>query len=57
MSMYTLCTAMMALSVVFFGSYSGIVEQYLGYTAFFMSIFVMNLVLIVFTYQWMSRDV
>ncbi|MCL9683644.1 MFS transporter [Legionella maioricensis] len=52
MSMYTICTAIMALSYVFFGALSGLVEQYTGYTVFFAYIFIANLLLIVLTY-WM----
>ena len=42
MSMYTICTAIMALSYVFFGALSGVVEQYIGYSGFsFISLLLM----------------
>ncbi|MBA2651462.1 MAG: MFS transporter [Tatlockia sp.] len=55
MSMYTLCTAAMALSYVFFGTFSGWLEQQLGYGNFFLSILFANCLLIVFTYRAMNK--
>ena len=51
MSMYTICTAIMALSYVFFGALSGLVEQYIGYFGFFVYIFIANVLVIILTYR------
>lgn len=55
MSMYTICTAIMALSYVFFGALSGWVEQYIGYFGFFVYIFFANMMLIILTYRMVGR--
>lgn len=57
MSMYTVCTAIMALSYVFFGAISGVMEQYIGYSNFFMYIFIANILLIILTYRIMGKHV
>ncbi len=51
MSMYTLCTAIMALSYVLFGSLSGLLEQQFGYCGFFFYIFVANCGLVIITFK------
>ncbi|CDZ76550.1 muropeptide transporter [Legionella massiliensis] len=55
MSMYTVCTATMALSYVFFGAFSGWIEQVLGYSYFFFYIFLANSMLVLLTYWMMHR--
>lgn len=57
MSMYTVCTAIMALSYVFFGALSGLLEQYLGYANFFFYIFMANILLVIMTYRMMNNHV
>lgn len=56
MSMYTLCTAIMALSYVFFGAFSGLLEQFLGYSWFFFYIFLANIFLAMMTCWRMNQD-
>ncbi len=55
MSMYTVCTATMALSYVCFGAFSGWLEQQLGYCNFFLSILIANCLLVILTYRRMNR--
>jgi PAT family beta-lactamase induction signal transducer AmpG len=55
MSMYTVCTATMALSYVFFGSFSGWLQQQLGYGNFFLSILFANCLLVILTYRRMNK--
>lgn len=55
MSMYTVCTATMALSYVFFGAFSGWIEQQLGYGYFFFSISLANSMLVLLTYWMMNK--
>ncbi len=55
MSMYTLCTSVMALSYVIFGSVSGWIEWSLGYTCFFLYIFIANLLIIRLTYRVVNK--
>ncbi|MBA2709887.1 MAG: MFS transporter [Tatlockia sp.] len=55
MSMYTVCTATMALSYVIFGSFSGWLEQQLGYQAFFFAILFVNLLLVLLTFKRMDN--
>ncbi|QMT60902.1 MFS transporter [Legionella sp. PC997] len=55
MSMYTICTSIMALSYVFFGAFSGWIEQKLGYSGFFLYIFAANLALLFITHRAMNR--
>lgn len=56
MSMSTLCTGIMALSYLSFGSVSGLVEHYLGYLNFFIYIFMMNGLLLLYTAYFLSRQ-
>ena len=55
MSMYTVCTAIMALSYVFFGALSGCIEQQIGYSGFFLYIFLANVLLMVGTCKMVNR--
>ncbi|CAM2925360.1 beta lactamase induction signal transducer AmpG [Legionella steigerwaltii] len=55
MSMYTVCTSIMALSYVFFGAFSGWIEQQLGYSAFFLYIFAANIILVITTFRVMNQ--
>lgn len=57
MTLYTLCTSLMALGYVVFGAFSGWVEQHLGYGHFFFYLFVANGFIVLLTYRMMSRDV
>lgn len=57
MSMYTLCTTVMALSTIFFGALSGLIEQQLGYSGFFLYIAIANGVLLLMTFKMMNNDV
>ncbi|KTC85178.1 MFS transporter [Legionella brunensis] len=57
MSMYTFCTSAMALSYVFWGALSGIVQQQLGYSFFFIYLLIINSFLIMMTYRMMSKNV
>jgi len=51
MSMYTICTAIMALSFALFGSLSGLLEQQFGYCGFFTYILVANSLLVMITFK------
>jgi len=55
MSMYTVCTSIMALSYVFFGAFSGWIEQQLGYSVFFLYIFAANIMLVMITFRVMNQ--
>ncbi|KTD01806.1 MFS transporter [Fluoribacter gormanii] len=55
MSMYTVCTSIMASSYVFFGAISGWMEQKLGYSGFFLYIFAANTSLLVITRRTMNK--
>ncbi|CEK11723.1 MFS transporter [Legionella hackeliae] len=57
MSMYTVCTSIMALSYVFWGAISGMLEQYLGYSTFFTYVLAINCLLIIMTYRIVTKDV
>ncbi|WED42454.1 MFS transporter [Legionella cardiaca] len=57
MTMYTLCTSAMALSYVFWGALSGILEQQLGYSSFFIYLLTINVLLLIMTYRMMNNDV
>lgn len=55
MSMYTVCTSIMALSYVLFGGLSGWIEQLLGYSGFFLYIFAANTALVIITCRVMNK--
>lgn len=55
MSMYTVCTSIMASSYVFFGALSGWMEQQLGYSVFFLYIFAANIMLVIITFRMMNK--
>ncbi|HHF7345611.1 TPA: MFS transporter [Legionella feeleii] len=55
MSMYSICTAVMASSYAFFGALSGLLEQALGYSWFFFYIFLANILLVVMTCWRMNQ--
>lgn len=55
MSMYTVCTSIMASSYVFFGALSGWMEQQLGYSVFFLYIFAANIMLVIITFRMMNQ--
>ncbi|WP_454781813.1 MFS transporter [Legionella sp. WA2022007384] len=55
MSMYTICTSIMASSYVFFGAFSGWIEQKLGYSGFFLYIFAANIALLFITHRAMNQ--
>ncbi|MCW8408104.1 MFS transporter [Legionella sp. PATHC035] len=55
MSMYTVCTSIMASSYVFFGALSGWMEQQLGYSVFFLYIFTANIMLVIITFRMMNK--
>lgn len=55
MSMYTVCTSLMALSYVLFGALSGWIEHLLGYSGFFLYIFAANTVLVIITCSVMNK--
>jgi MFS transporter, PAT family, beta-lactamase induction signal transducer AmpG len=57
MSMYTICTSIMALSYVLFGAFSGFLEQQMGYSGFFLYIFAANILLVIMTYRVMNKYV
>lgn len=57
MSMYTICIATMALSYIFFGALSGLIEQQLGYSHFFLYILVANSLLLMMTCRMMNKHV
>lgn len=54
MSMYTICTSVMALSYVIFGALSGWIEQKLGYSNYFLFIFILNTPLVLMTCKVMN---
>ncbi|HHF7367463.1 TPA: MFS transporter [Legionella bozemanae] len=55
MSMYTVCTSIMALSYVLFGALSGWLEQQLGYSGFFLYISAANTALVIITCRVMNK--
>lgn len=55
MSMYTICTSIMALSYVLFGGFSGWIEQQLGYSGFFLYIVAANTALVIITCRAMNK--
>ncbi|WP_232001721.1 MFS transporter [Legionella spiritensis] len=54
MSLYSVCTSIMALSYVLFGSISGVIEQQLTYSGFFIYILIANGFTVVMTY-WVMK--
>ncbi|MCW8386218.1 MFS transporter [Fluoribacter dumoffii] len=55
MSMYAVCTSIMALSFVFFGAFSGWIEQQLGYAVFFAYICAANILLLIITFKVVNQ--
>ncbi|PWY54308.1 MFS transporter [Legionella qingyii] len=55
MSMYSVCTSIMASSYVFFGAFSGWIEQKMGYSGFFFYIFAANAALVIITRRAMNK--
>lgn len=56
MSMYTICTSAMALSYVFWGALSGVLQQKFGYSLFFVYLLIINGCLLMITYWTMNKD-
>ena len=56
MTMYTICTAIMALSYLLFGAVSGFIEQIMGYFGFFFYIFIANIILVFITIKMMNTN-
>jgi PAT family beta-lactamase induction signal transducer AmpG len=51
MSAYTLCTSLMALSILFFGALSGILLPFISFTSAFLGIFILSFLLIAITFS------
>jgi PAT family beta-lactamase induction signal transducer AmpG len=57
MSAYSLCTSVMAISILIFGAISGIIEQSLGYFNFFVYTFCINMILVFVTHRTGEKNV